>query len=100
MMNLAVDLPIDLQQELQAQTPSAWIHRRSHASGPDAEQLDAATRQAERHWYERPTVILMRAEIEPDLTYQHLPFATMRTVRARIRSVGRLPAREFTLDEE
>jgi hypothetical protein len=80
------------------QIPSIWSSSASFAQGPDALQRDAQTLKAAAHWYERPTLVLLFAQRD-DFTYEHVPLLPTRTIKTRYRYVGRIPPREYSLDD-
>lgn len=83
---------------LHNQLPSVWEQTLSQAIGPDARLRNAQELQAAAHWQARPTLVLLVAESN-DLTYEHVPLTPRRSIKARYRNVGRIPAREFPTDD-
>lgn len=84
---------------LYEQLPSIWIERpMSMAIGPEAAQSNARAAEAAAHYLSRPVIIYLVAEFE-DSVYDHVPLVPTRTIKARYRFIGRLPPREFPLDD-
>jgi hypothetical protein len=80
------------------QLPSIWAYSYSATQGPDAEESNVQAAKAAAHWSERPTLVLMVAASD-DFTYEHVPLLPSRTIKTRYRYIGRIPPRDYPLDE-
>jgi hypothetical protein len=97
-MSALIALPQSPVAAYREQIPSIWSCSFSVAQGPDALQSDAQAKKAAAHWYERPTLVLLFAQND-DLTYQHVQLIPTHTIKTRYRFIGRIPAREYPLDD-
>jgi len=97
-MSPLVALPLHPVTAYREQMPSIWSASFSVSQGPDALQRDAQAMKAAAHWYERPTLVLLFAQSD-DPTYQHVPLIPTHTIKTRYRYIGRIPAREYSLDD-
>jgi hypothetical protein len=93
----AIDL-YETPAAYRAQLPSIWSQTYSVAQGQVAEASRVIANAALAHFAERPTIVLAFAESE-DFTFEHIVLAPNRSVKTQYRHVGRLPPREYMIDE-
>lgn len=71
----------------------------SHGNGHEASSILKIATEAIEHWSQRVEPLIDAADSEDNMSYEHLLPKPSYSVKIRCIAAGKLPPRQFTMDE-